>query len=109
MADLGHVKLAVPGPLRRGSVARARLLVLHPQERVEREGGRSVDRDYRFVNRIVVTYLGREIALIEPSTSISENPAFTIPFRATETGPLRVTFFDTHGGKFEGTAEVKVT
>jgi hypothetical protein len=68
-----------------------------------------VDRNYRFVNRIVVSYLGREIALIEPSTSISENPAFTIPFRATETGLIRVTFFDTHGVKFEGTAEVTVT
>jgi hypothetical protein len=46
---------------------------------------------------------------LEPSTAISENPTFTIPFRATETGWLKVTFFDTHGGRFEGTAEVKVT
>jgi hypothetical protein len=109
MADLGRVKMAVPGSVRRGSVARLRALVIHPHERVERQGGRSVDRNYRFVNRVVVTYLGREVAVIEPSTSVSENPTFTIPFRATETGLLRVTFFDTHGGKFEGTAEVKVT
>ena len=109
MADIGTVKLAVPGSVRRGSVARVRALVIHPQERVERQGGRSVDRNYRFVNRIVVTYLGREIALIEPSTAVSENPTFTIPFRATETGLLRVTFVDSHGVKFEGTAEVKVT
>jgi hypothetical protein len=109
MADIGLVKLAVPGRVRRGSVARIRTLVIHPQERVERQGGKSVDRNYRFVNRIVVTYLGREIAVIEPSTAISENPTFTIPFRATETGLLKVTFIDTHGVKFEGTAEVKVT
>ncbi|HEX9747556.1 MAG TPA: thiosulfate oxidation carrier complex protein SoxZ [Methylomirabilota bacterium] len=109
MADIGRVKLAVPGSVRRGSVARVRFLIIHPHERVDREGGRSVDRNYRFVNRIVVTYLGREIALIEPSTSVSENPTFTIPFRATQTGPLKVTFVDTHGVKFEGTAEVKVT
>jgi hypothetical protein len=109
MADVGRVKVAVPGSVRRGGVARLRALVIHPHERVERQGGRSVDRNYRFVNRVVVTYLGREVAVIEPSTSVSENPTFTIPFRATETGLLRVTFFDTHGGKFEGTAEVKVT
>jgi hypothetical protein len=109
MADIGQVKLAVPRAVRRGGVARLRALVIHPHERVERRAGRSVDRNYRFVNRIVVSYLGREIALIEPSTSISENPAFTIPFRATETGLIRVTFFDTHGVKFEGTAEVTVT
>jgi hypothetical protein len=109
MADIGQVKLAVPGRVRRGRVARLRALVIHPQERVERRGGRSVDRNYRFVNRIVVTYLGREIAVIEPSTAISENPTFTIPFRATETGLLTVTFVDSHGVKFEATAEVKVT
>jgi len=109
MADIGTVKLAVPGAVRRGSVARVRTLVIHPQERVERQGGRSVDRNYRFVNRVVVTYLGREIAVIEPSTAVSENPTFTIPFRATEAGQLKVTFFDSHGVKLEGTAEVKVT
>jgi hypothetical protein len=109
MADIGRVKLAVPSSVRRGAVGRLRALVLHPHERVERQGGRSVERNYRFVNRVVVTYLGRDIVELEPSTSISENPTFTIPFRATETGPLKVTFFDTHGGRFEGTAEVKVT
>jgi hypothetical protein len=109
MADLGRVKLAVPASVRRGTVARLRVLVLHPQERVERQGGRWVERNYRFVNRVVVTYLGRDIVELEPSTAISENPTFTIPFRATETGWLKVTFFDTHGGRFEGAAEVKVT
>lgn len=109
MADPGRVKLAVPASVRRGTVARLRVLVLHPQERVERQGGRWVERNYRFVNRVVVTYLGRDIVELEPSTAISENPSFTIPFRATETGLLKVTFFDTHGGRFEGTAEVKVT
>jgi hypothetical protein len=109
MADVGLVKLAVPGRVRRGSVARLRTMVVHPQEQVERAGAGWRDRNYRFVNRVVVTYLGREIAVIEPSPAVSENPTFTIPFRATESGLLRVTFVDTHGVQFEGTAEVKVT
>src|SRR5258706_14940008 len=103
MADIGTVKLAVPGSVRRGSVARVRALVIHPQERVERQGGRSVDRNYRFVNRIVVTYLGREIAGIEPSTAVSENPTVTVAVRATETGPGQVTFTGSHGRRVEGT------
>ena len=109
MAEPSRVKLAVPASVRRGGVARLRALLIHPQERVERQGGKWVDRNYRFVNRVVVSYLGRDVAEIEPSTAISENPTFTIPFRATESGPIRVTFLDTHGGKFEGVAEVKVT
>src|SRR5258705_12116337 len=109
MADIGTVKLAVPASVRRGSVARVRALVIHPQERVERQGGRSADRNYRFVNRIVATYLGREIALIEPSTAISENPTFTIPFPATEAEPLQVTVGGSHRVEIRGSAEVHVT
>jgi hypothetical protein len=109
MAEASRVKLAVPGSVRRGGIGRLRALLIHPHERVERQDGKSVDRNYRFVNRVVVSYLGRDVVEIEPSTAVSENPTFTIPFRATETGPIRVTFFDTHGGTFEGVAEVKVT
>src|SRR5258705_10330363 len=97
MADIGTVKLAVPGSVRRGSVARVRALVIHPQERVERQGGRSVDRNYRFVNRIVGTYLGREIAVIEPSPAGSENPTFPVAFLATQTGPVKATLTDSPG------------
>lgn len=57
----------------------------------------------------MVTYLGREIALIEPSTAVSENPTVTIPLRATGAGQLKVTFVDSRGVKLKGTAEVKVT
>jgi hypothetical protein len=104
---MGQVKIRVPDSVARGSVARARALLIHPNERVERKDGKSVDRNYRFVNRIVVNYLGRDIAEFGTSTSIGENPSFGFAFRVTEPGPLRVIFFDTYGSRFEGTAEVK--
>jgi hypothetical protein len=107
MSALGEVKIRVPGSIARGSVARARVLVIHPNERVERRDGKSVDRNYRFVNRVVVNYLGRDIAAFDTATSIGENPSFGFAFRATEPGMLKVTFFDTHGARFEGAAEVK--
>ena len=109
MSNLGQVRIKVPAGIARGSVARVRVVCIHPNERVERQGGKSVDKNYRFINRVVVSYLGRDIAELETSTSIGENPAFTIPFRATEPGPLKITFFDTHGSRFEGTVEVKLS
>ena len=108
MSALGEVKIRVPASVARGSIARARALVIHPNERVERKDGKSVDRNYRFVNRVVVSYAGRDVAEFDTSTSIGENPSFGFAFRANEPGTLKVTFFDTHGGRFEGAAEVKV-
>jgi len=107
MSSVGEVKVRVSGSVARDSVARARALLIHPNERIERKDGKAVDRNYRFVNRVVVSYAGRDIAEFDTSTSIGENPTFGFAFRVTEPGALKVTFFDTHGGRFEGAIEVK--
>ena len=107
MADIGNVRIRVPGSVKAGDVVRARVLVIHPMEIVQRKDGKPVDKNYQFINRVVVTYLDKEIAQFETTQSISENPFFTFAFKATEPGVLRVTFLDTHGGKYEGTADIK--
>jgi sulfur-oxidizing protein SoxZ len=107
MADIGRVRIRIPSSIKPGEVIKVRVLVMHPMEIVERKDGRPLDKNYRFINRVVVTYLGREISQFETSQSISENPFFTFAVRVTEPGPLKVTFLDTHGGKYEGVADVK--
>jgi hypothetical protein len=99
VSTLGEVKIRVPASITRGSVARARALVIHPNERVERKAGKPVDRNYRFINRAVAEF--------DTSTSIGENPTFGFAFRVSEPATLKVTFFDTYGGRFEGAVEVK--
>ena len=108
MADIGQVRIRIPSSVKAGEIVRARVLVIHPMEIVERKDGKPVDKNYRFINRVVVTYLDREIAQFDTTQSISENPFFAFAFKATEPGVLRVTFLDTRGGKFEGTADVKI-
>ena len=107
MAEIGRVRIRITSSIKPGEVVRARVLVIHPMEIVQRKDGKPVDKNYQFINRVVVTYLDKEIAQFETTQSISENPFFTFAFKATEPGVLRVTFLDTHGGKYEGTADIK--
>ena len=107
MAEIGLVRMRLPSRIRAGDVVRVRVLVMHPMEIVERKDGKPVDKNYHFINRVLVTYLGNEVARFETTQSISENPFFGFSFRATEPGVLKVTFLDTHGGKYEGVADVK--
>jgi sulfur-oxidizing protein SoxZ len=107
MADIGRVRIRIPSSIKPGDVVKVRVLVIHPMEIVERKDGKPVDKNYHFINRIVVTYQDKEIAQFETTQSISENPFFAFAFKATEPGVLRVTFLDTHGGKYEGTADIK--
>lgn len=108
MTDIGRIRIRLPSSIRAGDVVRARVLVIHPMEVVQRRDGKPVDRNYNFVNRMIVSYLDREIFQAETTQSISENPIFGFAFRATGPGPLRVTFLDTQGGKYESTTDVKL-
>ena len=107
MADIGRVRMRIPASIKAGDIVKVRVLVIHPMEIVQRKDGKPVDKNYHFINRVVVSYLDKEIAQFETTQSISENPFFTFAFKATEPGPLRVSFLDTHGGKYEGKADVK--
>ena len=99
--------MRIPGSIKPGEVVKVRVLVTHPMEIVQRKDGKPVDKNYHFIHKVVVTYLGREVAEFDTTQSISENPFFSFSFKATEPGALKVTFLDTHGGKFEGTTDVK--
>ncbi len=107
MAEIGRVRIRIPSSIKQGDIVKVRVLVIHPMEIVERKDGKPVDKNYRFINRVLVTYLGNEIAQFETTQSLSENPFFSFAFKATEPGVLKVTFLDTHGGKYEGTADIK--
>jgi len=107
MAEIGRVRIRIPSSIKQGDVVKVRVLVIHPMEIVQRRDGKPVDKNYHFINRVVVTYVGKEIAQFETTQSISENPFFSFAFKAMEAGQLTVTFLDTQGGKYEGTADIK--
>jgi sulfur-oxidizing protein SoxZ len=108
MADIGKVRIRVPQTVKAGDVVKVRALVIHPMERVERDKqGKVIDKKYHYINKVVVTYLGKTIVSVDTTQSVSENPFFSFSFRATDPGPLTITFLDTHGGKYEGKADIK--
>jgi sulfur-oxidizing protein SoxZ len=108
MSDIGKVRLRVPSTIKPGEVVRVRSLVIHPMERTERDKqGKVIERNYNYIDKVMVTYLGKTVATFETTQSVSENPFFSFTFRATDPGQLKVTFTDTTGGKFEGSADIK--
>jgi len=108
MADIGKVRIRVPSSIKAGDVVRVRTLVIHPMERIERDPqGKVVQKKYRYIDRVVATYLGKTVAAFDTTQSVSENPTFTFTFRATDPGTLTIVFRDTHGATYEGKAEIR--
>lgn len=109
MPEIGLVKIRVPQTITRGQIVKIRCLVIHPMEVVRRDAaGKVIDQNYNFIHTVVATYNGKEILRGEMTQSISENPSFSFPLKATEPGTLKVTFLDTTGKKFEGSARITV-
>jgi sulfur-oxidizing protein SoxZ len=110
MSDIGKVRVRVPSTIKPGDVVRVRTLVIHPMERIERDkAGKIIAKNYNYINKVTVTYLGKTIATFDTTQSVSENPFFSFTFKATDPGPLRITFTDTTGGTYEGTADIKLS
>jgi thiosulfate oxidation carrier complex protein SoxZ len=105
--DIGKIRIRVPSSVKPGDVVRVRCLVIHPMERIERDAqGKIVDRNYNYITRVTATYLGKPVVAFDLTQSVSENPAFSFALKATAPGPVKVTFVDTHGGKYEGAADI---
>ena len=108
MADIGKVRVRIPSSIRAGDVVEVRTLVIHPMERIERDPqGKIIQKNYNYINKVVVTYLGKTISTFDTTQSVAENPFFSFTFRATDPGQLKVQFLDTTGGRYEGTADIK--
>ncbi|HET7339952.1 MAG TPA: thiosulfate oxidation carrier complex protein SoxZ [Methylomirabilota bacterium] len=107
MSDIGKVRLRLPATIKPGDVVRVRCLVIHPMERIERDkAGKVIDKKYNYIDRVTVTYLGKTVATFETTQSVSENPFFAFTLKATDPGKVTVTFHDTHGDTYQGSADI---
>jgi sulfur-oxidizing protein SoxZ len=108
MSDVGRVRIRVPSMVRPGEVIKVRCLVIHPMERLEPDKqGNILQKRYNYISQATVTYRGKPVVTLDVTQSVSENPIFTFPVKVTEPGQLKVTFVDTAGGRYEGTADIK--
>src|SRR5207245_6009985 len=107
MSDIGKVRLRIPSSIRPGDIVQVRSLVIHPMERIERDAkGKIIQKNYNYINKVIVTYLGKAVATFDTTQNVAENPFFSFTFRATDPGQLKVQFLDTTGGRYEGTVEI---
>jgi len=108
MADTGRVKIRIPSTVRAGEVIRVRSLVIHPMETARRDKqGDIIRRNYDFIHTVSVSYNGKQVMRGETTQAVSQNPIFAFPLKVDRPGKLTVTFLDTTGKSYEGTAEIK--
>jgi len=108
MAEVGRVSIRLPSAIKQGDVIRVRSLVIHPMELVQRDKqGKLISKNYNFIHTMTVHYNDKEVLRAETTQAVSQNPLFTFPMKAERPGKLTVTFADTTGKSYEGSAEIR--
>lgn len=99
----------VPKSARRGEVFEIKALIAHPMETGYRPGadGRIVPRD--ILTRFTCTYAGAVVFDAELHPAMSANPYFAFTVRATESGPVVLTWSGDNGFRQSETAAIAVT
>jgi len=104
---IGDGKVLVPAAAKQGSVIYVRALLEHPMDTGFYRTPDGVPIPAYFVQRVVVSYVGDEVARFEWTTGISRDPSVTFPLRVTREGPLTVTWRDNKGGEYTHTADIR--
>ena len=108
MAEVGRVSIRLPSSIKQGDVIRVRALVIHPMEIVQRDKLNTIiTKNYHFIHTMAVAFNGKEVMGAEMTQAVSQNPSFTFPLKVDRPGRLTVTFADTAGKSYEGSAEIK--
>src|SRR5204863_9042983 len=94
---------------RKGDVVEVKALVSHVMETGQRKDVKGETILRKSLNKLTCTVAGKQVFAADFETAISANPYIQFKFRATESGPVVLTWTDDDGSKIVGEESIKVT
>jgi sulfur-oxidizing protein SoxZ len=94
---------------KKGDIVEVKALVSHIMETGQRKSsdGKVIPR--KILNKFTCTVNGKEVFAAEFEPAISANPYIQFKFKATESGPVVLTWIDDDGSKIVGEDSIKVS
>lgn len=106
MREIGKAKVVVPERIAPGEVIRVLSVIQHPMDTgFFRDANAELIPPY-FIQDVVVTYGGAEVARFEWTSGVSRDPMVAFPLKAETEGPLTITWKDNKGGVYEATVPI---
>lgn len=109
MPGIGEARIRLPERIARGDVITVNSIVSHP---MDTGFFRTKDGDpipAYFINEVVISYAGEEIARFEWTSGISRDPVVSFTLRADRAAPLVITWKDNKGGVYSQSADISFT
>lgn len=94
---------------KKGEIVEVKALVQHIMETGLRKNGKGEVIPRKILNKFTCTVAGKEVFSADFEPAVSANPYIQFKFRATESGPVVLTWFDDDGSKIVGEDSIVVS
>jgi sulfur-oxidizing protein SoxZ len=94
---------------KKGEIVEVKALVSHVMESGQRKDSKGQTIPRKILNKFVATVNGKEVFSADFEPAISANPYIQFKFRATESGPVVLTWTDDDGSKIVGEDKITVS
>ena len=109
MPGIGDARIRLPDRIAKGDVITVNSIVSHPMDTGffrTREGD---PIPAYFINEVVITYGGDEVARFEWTSGVSRDPVVSFTLRADREAPLAMTWKDNKGGVYSQSVDIAFT
>ena len=109
MPGIGDARIRLPDRIARGDIIMVNSIVSHPMDTgfFRTKDGNPIPA--YFIDEVVITYGGDEIARFEWTSGISRDPVVSFTLRADREAPLAITWKDNKGGVYSQSANITFT
>lgn len=107
--QVGEARIRVPDRIAKGEIITVNSIISHP---MDTGFFRTKDGDpipAYFINDVVITYGGDEVARFEWTSGISRDPVVSFSLRADREAPLAMTWKDNKGGVYTHSVDIAFT
>lgn len=106
---IGTGILRVPKEAKKGEVVRVQMVITHPMTPPRRDPQTGQEVPPHTLTKLELFYNDKLVSTVNMGAGISANPFMAITVKAEESGVIKIVYEDNKGGKWERTAEIKVT
>ena len=93
----------------KGDIVEVKALVQHVMETGQRKDAQGQVIPRKILNKFTCTVAGRQVFAADFEAAISANPYIQFKFKATESGPVVLTWTDDDGSTITGEERITVT
>ncbi|WPM31659.1 thiosulfate oxidation carrier complex protein SoxZ [Hydrogenobacter sp. T-2] len=101
--------LRVPREAKKGEVVRVQMVITHPMTPPRKDPQTGQEVPAYTLTKLELFFNDKPVSTVNMGAGVSANPFMAFTLRVEDSGVVKIVYEDNKGGKWERTAEIKVS